>query len=192
MDQYEQEQGEQHENKEQSVAPNKEQFVAVLDEKEQKLIETRKQAEEYLDLLQRTQADFINYRRRLSQEQAEARINAQIEVLNQLLPVLDDVERAMAAIPQDLAKSPWVQGLLLTARRFTAQLDQLGIKRIGSVGEKFDPRLHEAITVESSKDTPEGTILRVAQAGYVLGNRVIRPAQVIVAGAPSPVGGVAS
>src|SRR5437660_2818575 len=80
----------------------------------------RQKAEAYLDLLRRTQADFVNYRRRMSQEQAEGRIAAQSDLLNQLLPILDDFGRVLGAIPPDLARNPWVQGLFLTTRRLTA------------------------------------------------------------------------
>lgn len=142
--------------------------------------------EECLDLLRRTQADFVNYRRRMSQEQAEGRIAAQIALLSRLLPVLDDLGRALGAVPPELATHPWVQGLLLVERRLTTLLDQLGVRQIGTPGERFDPRWHEAITTEARADVPEGTILRVALPGYVMGERVIRPAQVSVAVTPSP------
>ena len=154
---------------------------------EQRLSAEQQKAEECLDLLRRTQADFVNYRRRMSQEQAEGRIAAQSALLSHLLPVLDDLGRALGAAPPELATHPWVQGLFLVARRLTTQLDQLGVRQIGTPGEPFDPRRHEAITTEVRADVPEGTILRVAQPGYVLGERVIRPAQVVVARAPSPI-----
>lgn len=166
--------------------------IVVLDEAEQQLSEARQKAEEYLDLLRRTQADFVNYRRRMSQEQAEAGTTAQISLLNQLLPVLDDFERALSATPEDLTKHPWVQGLFLVERRLTTLLDQLGVERIGEAGDQFDPRKHEALTLEERADAPEGTILQVIRSGYTLGQRIIRPAQVIVAGAPSPVSDVSS
>ena len=148
--------------------------------------EEQQKAEEYLDLLRRTQADFVNYRRRINQEQAEGRIAAQSNLLSQLLPVLDDFGRALGTIPPELATHPWVQGLFLIARRFTTLLEQLGVQRIGTPGEPFDPHWHEAITKETRADVPEGTILHVSQPGYTLGERVIRPAQVSVAGASSP------
>src|SRR6266436_6210283 len=154
---------------------------------EQRLPAEQLKTEECLDLLRRTQADFVNYRRRMSQEQAEGRIAAQIALLSRLLPVLDDFGRALGAAPPELATHPWVQGLFLVARRLTTVLDQLGVQQIGAPGEPFDPRWHEAITTEARADVPEGTILQVAQPGYVLGERVIRPAQVVVARAPSPV-----
>lgn len=192
MEQNEQGRGDLREEAEQPLSEEEAQSTAASDEEKQQLREAQQKAEEYLDLLRRTQADFVNYRRRMNQEQAEVRLNAQIGLLNQLLPILDDFERAVAATPADLAKNPWVQGLLLIARRLTALLDQLGVQQMGAPGEQFDPRLHEAITMESSADAPEGTIVRVVRAGYALGDRIIRPAQVIVAGAPSPVGGASS
>ncbi len=154
---------------------------------QQRLTAEQQKAEECLDQLRRTQADFVNYRRRMSQEQAEARIAAQSAMLSQVLPVLDDLGRALGAAPPELATHPWVQGLFLVARRLTTLLDQLGVRQIGTAGEPFDPRRHEAITTEVRTDVPEGTILHVIQPGYVLGERVIRPAQVIVARAPSTV-----
>ncbi len=153
---------------------------------EQRLPAEQLKMEECLDLLRRTQADFVNYRRRMSQEQAEGRIAAQIALLSRLLPVLDDLGRALGAVPPELARHPWVQGLLLVERRLTTLLDQLGVRQIGTPGEPFDPRWHEAITTEARADVPEGTILRVALPGYVMGERVIRPAQVSVAVTPSP------
>ena len=154
---------------------------------QQRLTAEQQKAEECLDQLRRTQADFVNYRRRMSQEQAEARIAAQSAMLSQVLPVLDDLGRALGAAPPELATHPWVQGLFLVARRLTTLLGQLGVRQIGTAGEPFDPRRHEAITTEVRTDVPEGTILHVIQPGYVLGERVNRPAQVVVARAPSTV-----
>src|SRR6266699_5338299 len=154
---------------------------------EQQLKAEQQKVEECVDLLRRTQADFVKYRRRMSQEQAEARIAAQSALLSQLLPVLDDLWRALGSVPPELAAHPWVQGLFLVSRRLTTVLSQLGVRQIGAPGERFDPRWHEAITTEARADVPEGTILHVAQPGYAVGERVIRPAQVIVARAPSPV-----
>jgi len=161
--------------------------TSVSTQGEQQLTAEQQKAEEYLDLLRRTQADFVNYRRRMSQEQAEGRLAAQSELLSYLLPVLDDLGRALNAIPSDLTTHPWVQGLFLMARRLTTLLDQLGVRRIGTPGEPFDPHQHEAITTETRADVPEGTILSVTQPGYTLGERVIRPAQVSVAGTPSSI-----
>lgn len=152
---------------------------------EKQLAAEQQKAKEYLDLLQRTQADFINYRRRNTQEQTKVREATQTELLSQFLPVLDDLGRALEPAPQDLTTHPWVQGLFLVARRLTTLLDQLGVKQIGKPGERFDPHVHEAIATVANPDVSEGTILQVSQPGYSMNGRVIRPAQVIVADKPS-------
>jgi molecular chaperone GrpE len=161
---------------------------AELDQTEQvarltQLLEAEQhKSEEYLDLLRRTQADFINYKRRTGQEQNEERTSAQVAVLDQILPVLDDLGRALQSAPPELADQPWVQGILLVSRRLMSVLEQLGVRQVGRAGEKFDPRWHEALTMLPQSDMPEGTILQVTRPGYALGERIIRPAQVIVAG----------
>lgn len=152
---------------------------------EQKLTAEQQKSEEYLNLLQRTQADFINYRRRSAQELSDERGTAQVIVLEQLLPVLDDLGRALRATPPELAHNSWVQGLVLVSKRLMATLEQMGVRQIGMPGEQFDPRWHEAVTMEAKAGVPEGTILQVIRPGYVLGDRIIRPAQVVVAGASS-------
>jgi molecular chaperone GrpE len=161
-------------------APNS---VPASDEAEPRLAAEQQKAGEYLDLFQRTQADFMNYRRRMTQEQAEGRIAAQSAVLSQLLPVLDDLRRALEVVPPEFAGHPWAQGLSLIARRLTTQLEQMGVREVGAPGEQFDPHKHEAIMTKAQADIPEGTILHVARPGYILGERIIRPAQVSVAGA---------
>jgi molecular chaperone GrpE len=153
---------------------------------EQQLTTEQQKVRECQDLLLRAQADFANYRRRMSQEQVEGRSAAQSALLSQILPVLDDLERALEAAPPELATHPWAQGLFLVARRLTTLLNQLGVRQIGTPGESFDPRWHEAITTEARADVPEGTILHVSRPGYAQGERMIRPAQVSVAGSPSP------
>lgn len=177
--QAQQEHGQQQQAAQQPEQESEQNISAAASQTEQQ------KADECMELLRRTQADFVNYRRRMTQEQAEARVAAQSTLLAQLLPVLDDLERALATAPQELVANPWTQGLLLVARRLTTQLDRLGVRKIGTPGERFDPYLHEAISTEARSDVPEGTILHVARPGYALGERVIRPAQVTVARASS-------
>ena len=138
-------------------------------------------ADECLNLLQRTQADFINYKRRTAQEQKEGRTAAQAAILAQILPVLDDLGRALQSIPAELRDNSWMQGMLLISKRLTSVLEQTGVRQIGQPGEKFDPYWHEAVSRETRSDVPEGSILQVYQPGYVLGDRIVRPAQVAVA-----------
>ncbi|MEO8970167.1 MAG: nucleotide exchange factor GrpE [Ktedonobacteraceae bacterium] len=155
-----------------------------LSQVEQQLAEEQRKADEYLDLLRRSQADFTNYKRRASQEKGEARIVGQTEVLQQLLPVLDDLGRALRSTPSELHATPWVQGLLLVSKRLVAALEQLGVRQMGKPGDTFDPRWHEAVTLETRNDVPDGTILTVTRPGYALGERILRPAQVIVSSVP--------
>ncbi len=154
---------------------------------EQKYTAEQQKSEEYLDMLRRTQADFINYRRRATQEMTETRTAAQAQVLEQLLPVLDDLGRALSASPPELANHPWVQGIRLVTKRLMSTLEQMGVRLIGQPGEQFDPRWHEALTMEARPDMPEGTVITVTRPGYIMGDRVIRPAQVIVSSNASPV-----
>lgn len=154
---------------------------------EQKYTEEQQKAEEYLDMLRRTQADFINYRRRATQEMTDGRTAAQAQVLEQLLPVLDDLGRALSATPPELANHSWVQGIRLVTKRLMSSLEQLGVRLIGRPGEPFDPYWHEALSTEARPDMPEGTVITITRPGYALGDRVIRPAQVIVSSAASSV-----
>jgi molecular chaperone GrpE len=153
---------------------------------QQQVQDEHNKAEEYLDLLRRSQADFINYRRRMTQEQEENRASAQMSVLQQILPVIDDLDRALAVVPAELGNNPWVQGVVLASRRIDSTLQHLGVREVGKAGEQFDPRWMEALASESRPGVPEGTILIVARPGFALGDRLIRPAQVIVAAASSP------
>jgi molecular chaperone GrpE len=155
--------------------------VESRSELQQQLEVEQARADECLNLLQRTQADFMNYKRRTAQEQNENRAAAQAAILAQILPVLDDLGRALRSIPPELRDNSWVQGILLISKRLTSVLEQTGVRQIGQPGEKFDPHWHEAVSRETRSDVPEGSILQVYQPGYVLGDRIVRPAQVAVA-----------
>jgi molecular chaperone GrpE len=144
----------------------------------------QQQAQEYLALAQRTQADFQNYRRRAEQERTEAFDRGRGEVLLQILPVLDDFERAMQALPAERRDEDWVQGLTLIERKLRAALESTGLERIAAEGQAFDPWEHEAVLQEERTDVAAGTVAAVARPGYRLGGRVLRPAQVVVAKEP--------
>ncbi len=177
------EQSEQKSQRDDGAIVHEEEVPLIVEQAEEEAPSFEQQkAEEYLDQLRRTQADFINYRRRIAREQAEVRSVVQTDLLSQLLPVLDDLELALRAAPKDMSSHPWVQGLFLVAQRLHTQLEQLGVQPIGNPGETFDPRLHEAIAIDAQTDIPEGKIVHVIKPGYALGERVIRPAQVVVAG----------
>ena len=151
---------------------------------EQQLAEAERQQQACKDALLRAQADFVNYKRRAAQDQAEAREVAQGETVEALFPVLDDLGRALESAPAELAQQPWVQGIHLVARQLTTALQHLGVRQIGAPGESFDPRWHEAVMTEQRSDVPEGTIVRITRPGYALDERILRPAGVVVAAAP--------
>jgi molecular chaperone GrpE len=168
----------------QEAEPEAQPQEAVMPSLEQQLAEVQEQKQTCLDALLRSQADFSNFKRRATQEQAEARGAAQAALLETLLPVLDDLGRALESAPAKLANQPWVQGIRLVAKQLSKTLQQLGVRQIGSQGEDFDPRWHEAIMIEPHPDLPEGTIVQVSRPGYALGDRIIRPAQVVVSSTP--------
>ena len=144
------------------------------------LAEIEQKADEYLRLAQRTQADFINYRRRVDEERAQQARDANLSIL----PIVDDFERAFSnASPAEL-ESNWAKGVQLVERNLRSLLAAEGVERIAAEGAEFDPREHEAVGSQPTPDAPEGRVLHVVRHGYRKGDRVIRPVQVIVASAP--------
>jgi molecular chaperone GrpE len=156
------------------------------------LAEIEQKADEYLRLAQRTQADFINYRRRIDEERAQQARDANLSLLMRLFPVLDDFERALANATPAEREASWGQGIQLVERNLRGVLAAEGVERISADGAEFDPRLHEALGSQLRRDVPEGHVLQVVRQGYRKGDRVLRPAQVIIAkgGDQSPGAGV--
>jgi len=144
----------------------------------QQLSEAQEQVVEYKDGWQRAVADFSNYRKRLDRENVEIYQNAVGEIIKRYLPILDDIERALATRPENL---PWAEGIELIYRKLQAILEAEGLKRIEAEGQPFDPTIHEAISQEPSPDVESGKVIAVVQNGYLLGKRVVRPALVRVA-----------
>jgi molecular chaperone GrpE len=145
------------------------------------LAELERKADEYLRLAQRTQADFINYRRRTEEERAQQARDANIALLQKLFPILDDFERAMSSASEAERSSGWGQGVQLVERNLRGLLGAEGVEMIQARGAEFDPRLHEAVGSAPSETVPEGHVLHVARQGFRRGDRVLRPTQVIVA-----------
>jgi molecular chaperone GrpE len=150
----------------------------------EELEEARAEAEEYLDGWRRAQAEFSNYKKRQRAEQAKIRELANANLLRKLLLILDDFDRAIVTMPEGIQKLSWSQGLLMIRRKLQAILESEGVEPIETEGETFDPYYHEAVTHEEAEDYEEGEIIGEVQKGYVLGDRVLRPALVRVAKAP--------
>jgi molecular chaperone GrpE len=142
----------------------------------------RAQAAEYLDGWRRAQADIANQRRRHEREKAESQIWANAQLITQLLPVLDDLERAVQTVPAAVQAEQWTGGVLLIARKFNQILEAAGVLAIPVLpGDAFDPNLHDAILQEAADGFVEGQIVAELQKGYKLGDKVLRPAKVKVA-----------
>jgi len=147
------------------------------------LAEEKEKSEKYLANWQRAQADLINYKRRSEQERAEVVNYANSTLILNMLPVLDDLERALGNVPDELAESSWVGGIRHIYRKLQAVLDAQGVSVIEAEGKDFDPNFHEAVM---SVEGEEGKVIEETQKGYKLRNRVIRPTKVKVGrGAPN-------
>ena len=138
-------------------------------------------AEETTNLLKRERADFANYKRRSEQER-EAQVKfANRLLIEQLLPIIDNFDRALATVPEDVAPLPWMEGLRLVDRQLRATLEKQGLRPIDTVGARFDPTVHEAIISEESADHKDDEIIAELQRGYMLHDQVVRPTLVKVA-----------
>jgi molecular chaperone GrpE len=149
----------------------RETLVNQLKEAEAKVVE-------YKDGWARSQAEFQNYRKRIERDNELTYANMKGDIIKKVLPALDDLERALQNRPADDA---WASGIELIARKLQNILDNEGVKRIEAKGMAFDPTFHEAITHEPSDEVPSEHVIDVIQNGYMLGERVIRPALVRVA-----------
>lgn len=128
--------------------------------------------------LQRVQAEFINYKNRVEQERSQLNDFAKAQVVKDLLPVIDDLERALAHQPKALENDKWAQGVSSVASRLTKQLEKLGVHKLEALNQHFDPNLHDAVQVEG--EGSEQIVSEVVQNGYMLGDQVIRHAVVKV------------
>ena len=145
------------------------------------LAQAQAQANEYLDNWRRAIAELSNARKRMQREQAEFQANAAARVLTRLLPILDDMDRAIGALPDEGASQEWATGLRLIQRKLQSLLESEGATPIPTEGQKFDPQLHHAVSHEEQPGLTEGDIISEVGRGYKLGDRVLRPALVRVA-----------
>jgi len=149
------------------------------------LDDCKAESEKYLDQWRRSVAEFSNYRKRVERDQSEAKKYYNADLLTRLLPMLDDLDTAFANLPETLDGQLWIEGLRLIHRKLHSIFTQEGLQDIETVGQSFNPTLHEAITHEPSETTEEGRIISELRKGYRLNDRVLRPAQVRVsAGRP--------
>src|SRR5262249_45752561 len=136
--------------------------------------------DQFLDMLQRSRAEFENYQKRARKEREEERPYVYGPLAYDLLPVLDNLERAMAAARQAGETGPLVQGVALVQNQFLELLKRYGITRIEALGKPFDPNVHQAVMQQPSEKHPANTVLQVLEEGFMNHDRVLRPAKVIV------------
>jgi molecular chaperone GrpE len=164
--------------------PSRSELLEQLQEAERALALTREQAENNLSNWQRAAADFSNYRRRMDEERAATGQFANAILLARLLSVLDDFDRALDHVPPDTHEA-WVEGIRLVERKLRGLLESEGVTPIEAVGMPFDPNQHEAVVHEDTTEYPDNTVIDEVQRGYLLHERVLRPALVRVANNPA-------
>jgi molecular chaperone GrpE len=149
---------------------------------EAQLRERAGKAAAYLDLAQRTQADFDNYRKRMTREVRAAEARGIGKLARELLPALDNLERALAAVGDADPDHHLSQGVKLLSAELSAALGRAGVQGFSPDGEQFDPSQHEAVAQQPVEGFEPGTVVQVLQSGYRLNESILRPARVIVAG----------
>ena len=156
-----------------------EQLSAEIETLEKQLEEAESKVSEYKDGWMRSQADFQNYRKRIERDNEMTYASMKGDIIKKVLPVLDDLERALQNRPSN--SGAWVSGIELIQKKLLSLLEAEGVQRIEAVGAAFDPNFHEAISHEPIVGVQSGHVIAVVQNGYMLGERVIRPALVRVA-----------
>jgi molecular chaperone GrpE len=152
--------------------------AAEIEEDLDELTSVSTQRDQYLALAQRTQADFENYRKRVARESAAAQERGVAKLAKELLPALDNLDRALEAAAQD---DPLLDGVRLVRAELSGGLARVGIESFGAVGDTFDPVEHEAVAQQPVEGAVSGSVVEIYQPGYRLGASVIRPARVLVA-----------
>jgi molecular chaperone GrpE len=152
--------------------------ASALEQDIGELQEKARERDEYLALAQRTQADFENYRKRVSKDVATAEAKGVAKLARELLPALDNLG---IALQSGVSGEEFVKGIELVYAELTAALERLGVEAYSPQGERFDPNLHEAMAKQPVDGAESGTVVEVYQRGYRLNGTVLRPARVVVA-----------
>jgi len=169
--------------------PQAERTMTVAEDPESlrsRLAAAEQQRDDHFALLQRTQADAENYQKRVQRDMIEQRRFAPAAFVGEVLPVLDNLQRALDAAKQQGEQSALVQGVALVQNQLLESLGRLGVTPINALGQPFDPNVHEAVRQEPRSDGTAGQVIEVLEPGYRLHDRVLRPAKVVVATSPTP------
>ncbi|TVR71318.1 MAG: nucleotide exchange factor GrpE [Sphaerobacteraceae bacterium] len=149
---------------------------------EEELENERQRSAEYLDQAQRARAELVNYRRRTEEELARMQKLAGERILAKILPAIDDLDRAIKSMDAADRESSWGEGIILVQKKIWSMLESEGVSPIESLGKPFDPSVHEAISMQEGAGGAT-TVVQEFQRGFMLGDRVLRPAMVVVGSA---------
>src|SRR6266540_1946799 len=154
--------------------------VSEIDQLKARIAELEKEAAEYKDQWLRAAADYKNFKRRTDQERADLIRGASAGLVLKLLPVLDDLQRAISSVTPEVANSAWYGGFKLIPQKLQTVLESEGVAPIQAVGQDFDPNFHEAVIYEAAGADQENKVVAELQKGYMLRDRVLRPTMVKV------------
>lgn len=153
----------------------------LMDADQDQLAELKAESDRNLAGWQRTLAEFQNYKRRVERENAEVHTRTTIETIRSILPIIDDFERAVSSVPEDLVNHPWINGITLIQDKFKKLLDEYDIDVLDPVGLPFDPNHHQAISKDDHDEVESDHVIETLQKGYISGSYLLRPALVRVA-----------
>ncbi len=156
--------------KDQIIEQLRNEIVSINDEKTQ-----------LQQVAQRSQADLINYKNRTEQEKTEIREKSKHNIILKLITVVDDVERAIASLPKNSDSDVWQTGIELIQKTLVNALESEGVSKINPLNQTFDPFTCEAILYQETKNATEGQVIEVIRTGYMINEKILRPAQVVVA-----------
>ena len=160
--------------------------TSIATEELDKLRKAAQERDQFYDLAARSRAEFENYQKRMQRERELDRKYAFGPMALDLLPILDNLDRAVQAAQQAGDKGPLVQGVSMVVAQFLEMLKRYGVTRMDAQGKPFDPNLHQAIMQQPSADVEPNTIIQVVEQGFLNQDRVLRPAKVIVSTKPRP------
>lgn len=159
--------------------------AASLHSTSERLVAKTRECEEMLDRLQRLAAEYANYQKRMARQLQEMQQSANRDLVLDLLPVIDNFERALAAAQAAPDPAAFRDGVQLVHDQLLAALAKHGVTRVDAQDEAFDPEHHEAVAQIPSDEHPQGRVMEVAQTGYRMHGRILRPSRVIVSGGPA-------
>ena len=168
-------------NGDDSLAETKDETLETINALKGEIEEACAKADEYLDGWQRARAEFANYKKRVEREQAQVYKTAAGSIIKRYLAIMDDLERALKNCPKEGEGADWASGIELVYRKLVSILESEGVTPMKTEGQLFDPNFHEARSSEEDSDYESGQIIETLTQGYMLGDKVLRPAIVRVA-----------